>query len=115
MYRPNRLVYNLLGRWLVSTPYFTLPNLIAGKRILREFIPHFGGGEELAVEVIRLLRQPGYADDQRLELDRVVKRFEGRVAARAAADAIESVAGLRPAAGSGSAHAVPAADLSHST
>ena len=114
MYRPNRLVYNLLGRWLVSTPYFTLPNLIAGKRILREFIPHFGGGEDLAVEVIRLLRQPGYADDQRLELDRVVKRFDGRVAAKAAADAIESLAGLRSPSGAPDAGPAPAPDLSHS-
>src|SRR5690606_34447248 len=102
------------GRWLVSTPYFTLPNLIAGKRILREFIPHFGGGEELAVEVIRLLRQPGYADDQRQELDRVVKRFDGRVAAKAAADAIESLAGLRSPSGAPDAGAAPAPDLSHS-
>jgi lipid-A-disaccharide synthase len=95
LYRPNRLVYNLLGRWLVSTQHFTLPNLIAGKRILKEFIPHFGDGEDLAVEVIRLQRQPGYADDQRQELRRVAKRFEGRVAASEAADVIEEVAGLR--------------------
>lgn len=98
MYRPNRLFYYLLARWLVSTPFFTLPNLIAGKRIIKELIPHFGGGEELAVEVIRFMRQPGYAEDQRQSLERVVKKFEGRVAARMAADEIARMAGL-PAPG----------------
>jgi lipid-A-disaccharide synthase len=95
LYRPNWLMYQLLGRWLVSTRYFTLPNLIAGKRILKEFIPHFGDGDDLAVEVIRFLRQPGYADDQRHELQRVTRRFEGKVAAGEAADAIEAIAGLK--------------------
>lgn len=95
LYRPNWFMYQLLGRWLVSTRYFTLPNLIAGKRILREFIPHFGDGEDLAVEMIRFLRQPGYADDQRQELHRVTRRFEGRVASAAAANEIEAIAGLR--------------------
>jgi lipid-A-disaccharide synthase len=95
VYRPNWLMYHFLGRFLVSAPFYTLPNLIAGKRILKEFIPHFGDGEDLAVEVIRLLRQPGYADDQRQELGKVVRRFDGFVAASAAADAIEEMAGLR--------------------
>ncbi len=93
-YRPNRLVYWLLGRWLVSTPFFTLPNLIAGRRVVPEFIPHFGDGEELAVEVIRLMRRPGYADDQRAGLGHVVSLLEGRNAGVAAADAIGAAAGL---------------------
>ncbi|MGE3107154.1 MAG: lipid-A-disaccharide synthase [Phycisphaerales bacterium] len=89
VYRPNRLFYYSLGRWLVSTRFFTLPNLIAGKKIIQEFIPHFGDGEDLAVEVIRLLRQPGYAEDQRRELARVCDRFKGHNASRAAVDEIE--------------------------
>ncbi len=93
VYRPKWLFYQLLGRWLVSTRYFTLPNLIAGKKILQEFIPHFGDGEDLAVEVIRLLRQPGYAEDQRRELAKVCERFKEHVAAREAVDEIEKMIG----------------------
>lgn len=93
-YRPNKFVYYLLGKWLVSTPHFTLPNLAAGKRIVPEFIPHFGDGEDLALAIIRLMRQTGSADDQRTQLQRVAKLFEGRCAAETAADAIEEVAGL---------------------
>lgn len=95
MYRPGWLMYQLLARWLVTTEHFTLPNLIAGRRIIPEFIPHFGDGEALAVEVIKLLRREGYADDQRANLREVVRRFDGANAAHAAADEIEKLLGLR--------------------
>ncbi|MBX3357050.1 MAG: hypothetical protein KF745_01350 [Phycisphaeraceae bacterium] len=95
-YRPNRIVFSTLVRLLVSTPYYTLPNLIAGKRIVPELIPHWGDGEDLALGIIRLMRQTGYADDQRAELAKVARHFDGRSASEAAADAIEEVAGLLP-------------------
>jgi lipid-A-disaccharide synthase len=91
-YRPGKLMYHTLGRWLVSTELFTLPNLTAGSKIVPELIPHFDdSGEALAIEVIKLMRRPGYADDQRAGLARVVKLFEGRNAAEAAADEIEKM------------------------
>ncbi|MBL8762698.1 MAG: hypothetical protein JNM07_00325 [Phycisphaerae bacterium] len=88
MYRPGKLVYHALARWLVSTPLFTLPNLIAGRGVIPEFIPHFGDGEALAVAVIRLLRQPGLQETQVAALEEVCARFRGLSAARTAADEI---------------------------
>lgn len=93
-YRPSWLIYQLLGRWIVSTPFYTLPNLIAGKRIIPELIPHFGDGADLARGIYRILRQPGFADDQRHALQQMTRKFDGKHAAPAAADAIEQVAGL---------------------
>lgn len=103
-YRPNKLVYHTIARWLVSTPVFTLPNLIAGKRIVPELIPHFGDGQALAVGVYRLMRQPGFADDQRAALADVIRKFDGPPgpdgvsvplkASILAADAIEEMSGL---------------------
>ncbi len=93
-YRPSWLTYQLLGRWIVSTPFYTLPNLIAGKRIVSELIPHFGDGADLATGVYRILRQPGFAEDQKAALTAMCRKFDGRHAAPAAADAIEEVAGL---------------------
>jgi lipid-A-disaccharide synthase len=93
-YRPNRFVYHTLARWLVSTEMFTLPNLIAGRKIVPELIPHFGNGEALAVEVIKLMRRTGYADDQREALRKVVEKFQGVNAAENAADEIERMLGL---------------------
>lgn len=94
MYRPNRLMYHALARWLVLTEVFTLPNLIAGRRIIPELIPHFGDGEALAVEVIKLMRRTGYADDQRDALRKVVEKFQGINAAEIAVDEIEKILGL---------------------
>lgn len=89
-YRPGKFMYHVAGRWLVSTNLFTLPNLTAGSKVVPELIPYFDeNGEALAIEVIKLMRRPGYADDQRAALAKVVKMFEGRNAAIAAADEIE--------------------------
>jgi lipid-A-disaccharide synthase len=92
-YRPGKFMYHVAGRWLVSTNLFTLPNLTAGSKIVPELIPYFddGNGEALAIEVIKLMRRPGYADDQRSALAKVVRMFEGRNAAVAAADEIEKM------------------------
>jgi lipid-A-disaccharide synthase len=88
-YCPNRVTYHLLARWLVETEHYTLPNLIMGKRIVPELIPYMrNDGEDLALEVIKFMRRTGYAEDQKAELRRLCKRFEGTHAASAAADEI---------------------------
>jgi lipid-A-disaccharide synthase len=103
MYSPGWLMYQTLGRWLVSTDLFTLPNLIAGRRVVPEFIPHFGDGEALAVEVIKLMRRPGYADEQRENLAAIARRFAGRQCTVGAADEIERMLGLARTGGSAGA------------
>ncbi len=97
MYRPSRLFVQL-SRLLLKLDRFTLPNLIAGRDVIPERIPSFGpeGGEEMAIEVIRLMRQPGYAEDQQAGLAEVCRKFDGRRAGELAADAIEELLGLRP-------------------
>lgn len=96
VYKSSRLVCFLLGSWLVSTRVFTLPNLIAGRRIVPELVPYFGTGAEIAEEAARLLDEPARAERQKLDLAEVRDRFRSAHAASAAADAIERVAGLSP-------------------
>lgn len=106
-YRPNKLMYYTLAKWIVRTPVFTLPNLIAGRRIVPELIPHFGDGLDLYRGALRIMRQPGFSDDQKAALAAVCARFEGLHAAVSAADAIERLVGLGPSAGApGSSGAV---------
>lgn len=93
IYRPSKVVYYCIGKWLISTRLFTLPNLVAGREIIKELIPHFGDGEELAIEIIKLMRRDGYADEQRESLAAVVRRFAGKDAAVESADAIERMLG----------------------
>ncbi len=98
VYRLNPVTYNLVARWVIATRDFALPNLIAGSRIVPEFVPYFGGPDRLVEEADRLLGDESALRAQADALDDVASRFDGRIAAVAAADAIESIAGI-PTAG----------------
>lgn len=91
-----RPVFALFGRLIFTTKLFTLPNVVMGRRIVPELVPHFGDGRDLAVGVYRLLRQPGFADDQREALAALCRKFEHHRAGPLAADAIEQLIGLAP-------------------
>lgn len=93
-YKSNPLLYATLASWLVSTEFFTLPNLIAGREIVPELVPHFDGSAPIVEAARELLRSPDAAERQRGELDAVVQRFRGTNAALGAADAIERIANL---------------------
>ena len=94
VYKSSRWLYQLIGRWVVSTRYFTLPNLIAGREVIHEFVPHFGGPAPVTAAAAALLADEDAMERQRRELLRVTEKFKGRSAAAAAADAIEDVLGI---------------------
>ena len=90
-----KVPYALLGGRVFKTRFFTLPNLIANGRAVTELVPYFNSdGNELAVGIYRLLRQPGCADAQRAALAGVVAQFEGRRTGPLTADIVEQLAGL---------------------
>jgi lipid-A-disaccharide synthase len=60
VYRLSPLSYGL-GRLLVSIPWIGLPNILAGRAIVREFIQHAATPEAIAGEIGRILRDPDYA------------------------------------------------------
>lgn len=94
-YKGSPVVYYSLAKWIVSTKFFTLPNVLAHREIVPEFVPHFAGAEPIVAAARRLIDNPGESQRQREELERVVAMFAGRNAAAGAADAIEEFAGLR--------------------
>jgi lipid-A-disaccharide synthase len=71
---PMAIVYRLapvsywLGRLLVRIPYIGLPNILAGKHVVREFIQHEATAENIAGEIGKILREPAYAEAIRREL-----------------------------------------------
>ncbi len=93
-YRKSNPLFFLLARTILSTKLFALPNLLARKRIVPEFIPHYGGPRRLVRAADALLTNKALADQQRADLAEVVATFSNRNAAANAADAIEQVAGL---------------------
>lgn len=65
---PMAIVYRLaplsywLGRLLVKVPFIGLPNILAGRRLVREFIQHEATADNLAQEMSRILDHPAVAD-----------------------------------------------------
>ncbi len=70
VYKLSELTYQL-GRWLVKTPFIGLPNIIAGKAIIKELIQHQAIAKNIAYEIERLLTETGYCQTQTRELQAV--------------------------------------------
>ncbi len=79
---PMLIVYKLssitywLGRLLVKTPFIGLPNIIAGKPVVKELIQHQANAGQIASEILRILQDKDYARQIRQELT-AVKRALG--------------------------------------
>jgi lipid-A-disaccharide synthase len=41
MYQSSRLLWHLVGRWLVRTRFLSLVNILAGREVVPEFMPYF--------------------------------------------------------------------------
>jgi lipid-A-disaccharide synthase len=73
-YKLSPLTY-WLGRLLVKTKFIGLPNIVAGKSIVREFIQHDATAENLAAEVTRMLTDEDYCATMRENLAEVKLRL----------------------------------------
>ncbi len=56
MYQTNRILWHLVGRWLVRSKFFTLVNLLANRPLVPEFMPYFVSVAPIVEEVSNLLR-----------------------------------------------------------
>lgn len=80
-----------LGRLLVKTPFIGLPNIIAGKPIIKEFIQHEANADNLADEIRRLLTDPDYNDTMRAEMAEVKRRLGSGGASKVMADLVSEM------------------------
>ena len=90
-YRVNRLSW-LIGRLLVRVPFYSMVNLIAGKRVIPELIQDRLSGQSLAAEALLLLQNRQARDEMRAELAKVSHSLSGpRDPMDAAASAVEQL------------------------
>lgn len=74
---PMIIVYKLapitywLGRLLVNTPFIGLPNIVAGKSIIKELIQHEATADAMAEEIRRILTDIPYQQQMRDNLSQV--------------------------------------------
>lgn len=66
-----------LGRWLVDVPFFTMVNLVAGRRIVPELMQNEGDGPGLAAEALRLLKDQAAQAAMRSELATIQTKLRG--------------------------------------
>lgn len=110
-YKKSNPLFFLIARLVLSTRLFSLPNVLARRRMVPELVPHFGGPRAIVREAEKLLTRPDRMNAQIADLRSMLSVFEGRHAASNAADAIGEIAGLSDARGRAAAshaRAVPA-------
>jgi len=69
-YRVNALSWRL-GRWMVKSPFLSMVNLVAGRRIAAELIQQEMTGERIAAEALRLLNDDGARRKMKADLEEV--------------------------------------------
>ena len=91
-YNVSPAQWSLLGRWLIKTRTFALPNVISewqdGRRVVPEFVPHFGEPEPIAHELAKLVSDPAARAQQLDRLERVAEPFASVTFKEAAAEAL---------------------------
>lgn len=73
-YKLSTLTY-WLGRLLVKTPFIGLPNIVAGKRIVQEFIQHEANADNLAAEIAHILTDKIYQQTMQNNLGAVKQQL----------------------------------------
>ena len=90
VYKTGPLAW-LAAKLIVRTPYRLLPNIIAGREICPEFIPHLGGSSPIIRECSHLINDSKNAAIQTEALRRVALRFSNKRPAEEAARIIMEV------------------------
>jgi lipid-A-disaccharide synthase len=75
-YRVNKLSW-WMGKHLVKVPFYSMVNLVAGRRIVPEFIQNEMTADRLAEEALRLLSDEAARSEMRRELALVVEKLSG--------------------------------------
>jgi len=58
MYNASRLGFHILARWFLRTPHLSLVNILAGRRIVPEFMPYYRSIEPIVASATELLESP---------------------------------------------------------
>ncbi len=86
MYNAGRWMYRLLGRWLISTKHLSIPNILAGRRVVPEFMPYYRSTDPIIATAIEWLSTPRTLDRIRHDLAEVIEPIVKPGAAKNAAD-----------------------------
>lgn len=90
LYKASRSTYTV-GRWLVRVPFLGLANLLAGRKIIPEFIQSDAKPARIAAEAEALLKNPERLNKMKADLAEIPGKLGPRGASRRAAETIASL------------------------
>ncbi len=77
MYNASRVFYHLIARWMLHTPHLSLPNILAGREIVPEFMPYYRSTKPIAECAIHILRDESVRKRMSEDLEAVVLPLRG--------------------------------------
>ena len=92
VYRTSPVTF-FIGRMLVDVPYIGLVNIVAGRKVVQEFVQHDLTVENLVRELGRLLDEPVYVDSMKKDLKVIQERLGEKGASGRVADGILALGG----------------------
>ncbi len=93
MYNASRVFYHLLGRWLLTTPHLSLPNILAGKRVVPEFMPYYASTKPIIERAIGILGDADERSRMTLALGQLTDRLSGQGASARVAQMLVEMGG----------------------
>lgn len=100
MYNASRWLYRLVGRWIISTPHFSIPNILAGRQIVPEFMPYYRSVTPIIAQASELLATSASLKRMRDDLKKVMAPIIKPGAAENAAGELAAVLANRRGDGS---------------
>jgi lipid-A-disaccharide synthase len=92
MYQASRLFYHAIARWMVSTEHYSLPNILAGREVVPEFMPFYASTEPIAARAMGLLRSVETREAMSRDLAEVVRPLrDSNASANTAAMLLEMI------------------------
>ena len=95
MYNASRLFYNLIGRRMIHTKYLSLPNILAGREVVPEFMPYYRSTAPIAERAIELLHDDTVRSRMEEDLRNVVEPLRAPGTARRVARMVLDMAADR--------------------
>lgn len=73
MYNSGRWTYELVARWLIRTTWLSIPNIIAQREMVPEFMPYYTSTQPIADRAIELLSDDAARQRMRDDLTRTIQ------------------------------------------
>jgi lipid-A-disaccharide synthase len=97
MYNSSRVLYQWLFRFIITTKYFSLPNILAGREVVPEFMPFYRSIDPIVERAAALLADSAARERMSADLAELVRPFLETTASETTAkillDLIETHAG----------------------